>query len=281
MDVRERETADAAERLRAWYTRGVTHSLPHAEQVEQAIAPLRASLLDHPIYAAVDSLERLRVFVADHVFAVWDFMALVKRLQRDLTCVEVLWAPPSDPFLARFINEVVLVEESDALPGGPTSHVELYRRAMDEVTADASAFDTYLTCLRRGVRPREALTTAEAPPHVRSFVEATLHVAEHGSTVEVLAAFLFGREDVIPDMFRRLLVRWHGVDTPAFALYLERHVTIDGEAHGPLARSALERLLTASGGQASVEQAVAAATQAIQARMSLWNGVHEAVLALP
>lgn len=253
--------------------------LPHALRVEAALAPLRASLLDHPVYASVDSVARLRTFMADHVFAVWDFMALVKRLQRDFTCVDVLWRPPLDPLLARFVNEVVLVEETDALPGGPSSHLELYRRAMGEVGADASTFDAFLSALRRGVTPDETMATVGAPPHVRSFVNATLRVAEHGSPVEVLAAFLFGREDVIPDMFRRLLLRWHGIDTPAFALYLERHVTIDGDAHGPLARAALERLLAVSGRLDAVEQAISAAERAIQERISLWSGVHGAVTA--
>jgi len=253
--------------------------LPHAEQVERALAPFRASLLDHPIYANVDSVPRLRAFMADHVFAVWDFMALVKRLQRELTCVDVVWLPPRDPILARFVNEVVLVEESDLLPGGPSSHLDLYLRAMDEVGADPRPFRSFLGDIERGTSPAQALVSSAIPEHVRAFVASTLRIAEQGSVVEVLAAFLFGREDVIPDMFRRLLARWQGVEAPAFALYLERHVTVDGETHGPLARKALERLLARSGGPVATDRAVAAATKAIQSRIALWNAVLEQLMA--
>jgi len=245
---------------------------PLAARVEAALAPRRSALVAHPLYAAVDSVPRLRRFMGEHVFAVWDFMCLLKRLQRELTCVDVLWRPPPDPVLARFVNEVVLVEESDAVLGGPTSHLELYRRAMGEVEADGRAFDLFLAALTRGAAPGAALVAASAPAHVRRFVEGTLEVAQRGTVLEVLACFLLGREEVIPDMFRRLLARWSGPDAPAFAVYLERHIAVDGDSHGPLARAALERALERAG-DAAIDVAVAAGARAIEARLALWDGV--------
>ncbi len=145
---------------RARYSWGVASSAtpgggptPLARRVEEALAARRRALVAHPLYAAVNSVERLRGFMGDHVFAVWDFMCLLKRLQRELTCVDVLWRPPADPVLARFVNEVVLVEESDAVLGGAMSHLELYRRAMGEVDADGRAFDAFLAALERRVDP--------------------------------------------------------------------------------------------------------------------------------
>ena len=86
------------------------------DTLRTALAPLRDQLLNHPIYASVNTLPRLRCFMRYHVFAVWDFMCLAKRLQRDLTSLDVLWLPPARPALARFINSLILAEETDLDP---------------------------------------------------------------------------------------------------------------------------------------------------------------------
>src|SRR4051812_36018148 len=87
------------------------------EELRSAIEPARARLVAHPLYDAVSSVPRLRQFMGVHVFPVWDFMCLAKRLQRDFTSMEPLWRPPAHPELARFINGVIHGEESDV---GPT-----------------------------------------------------------------------------------------------------------------------------------------------------------------
>jgi len=99
------------------------------ERLRSTLAPLREKLLAHPMYAEVNSLQRLQAFMQMHVFAVWDFMSLVKRLQNELTCSRLPWTPPGRAQIARFANEVVLGEESDLGPDGrPVSHFELYLR---------------------------------------------------------------------------------------------------------------------------------------------------------
>ena len=104
----------------------VLSAVQRFEQLRDALSPLRHALLNHPIYAEVDSLSRLREFMEMHVFAVWDFMSLVKRLQSQLTCNSLPWIPPVSARIARFTNEVVLGEESDLGPDEkPISHFEL------------------------------------------------------------------------------------------------------------------------------------------------------------
>ena len=87
-----------------------------SKQVRDHLVTLRAGLLDHPIYAEVASVEDLKRFMEDHVFAVWDFMSLLKRLQQDLTCTKVPWFPADNARAARLINDIVIGEETDVDP---------------------------------------------------------------------------------------------------------------------------------------------------------------------
>lgn len=246
------------------------------DSLRREIAGLREGLLAHPIYTAVDSPERLRRFMEGHVFAVWDFMSLAKRLQRELTCVDLPWTPPRSPAAARFINELVTAEESDLGPEGvPMSHFELYLTAMAEVGASTAPVRRFVRAIGEGARSDVALAAAAAPPAVGAFVTETLACAQGATTVEVAAAFLFGREDVIPEMFERLLERWDEGAVPHFRYYLRRHIDLDGEAHGPLA----ERLLKDIAGDDTEAWRLTtrAARRAIGARIGLWDRLLESL----
>src|SRR6266481_9035504 len=175
------------------------------EQDRYCLNTLRAQLLEHPVYAEVASVSDLRRFMEDHVFAVWDFMSLLKRLQQDLTCTKVPWFPADNARAARLINDIVIGEETDVDPDGSyVSHLDLYLRAMGDIGASTRQFDRFRALVLVGVPVEVALAQIGAPPHVRAFVAHTMALANTGSTEEVLAAFFYGREDIIPEMFRRL-----------------------------------------------------------------------------
>src|SRR6202021_2290312 len=175
-------------------------------QYSDRLAALRAGLLGHPVYGEVSSVEDLRRFMEDHVFAVWDFMSLLKRLQQDLTCTKVPWFPVDNTRAARLINDIVAGEETDVDPDGSyVSHLDLYLRAMADVGASTRQFDAFRSLARVGTSVEAAMVRSGVSPHVQAFVAHTMRLAQSGSTEEVLAAFFYGREDIIPDMFRRLL----------------------------------------------------------------------------
>src|SRR6266446_4784360 len=238
------------------------------ETLRNKFAPLHDALLKHPIYAEVDSLSRLREFMQIHVFAVWDFMSLVKRLQHELTSNSLPWMPPLRSRIARFANEVVLGEESDLGPDGkPVSHFELYMQAMDEIGADTTLIKSFMSQIDLGAQWEDVLEEMNVPPGVVDFVNETLRCAIQGSLVEVASFFFFGREDVIPEMFERLLKSWGNAkaEVPHFAYYLERHIELDGDSHGPWARE----MLTALAGQSDSnwKEATSAAERAITSRI--------------
>ncbi len=239
--------------------------------IESRIAPLRARLTAHPLYASLRTERHLRTFMQSHVFAVWDFMSLLKALQSRLTCVDVPWVPTQFPESRRFINEIVLGEESDQFEGRATSHFELYLDAMRESGADTSAIEALLASIRSG---SFSISTVAAPAAAKQFVAATFRIIDQGSLPAMAAAFTFGREDVIPDIFRELvhdLNRKFGGQFSKFAWYLERHIEVDGEDHGPLS---LRMVADLCGDDDSLwQQAATAAEQAIEARLALWDGI--------
>lgn len=241
--------------------------------VAVTLSEVRAELLRHPIYKAMSTPESVRIFMQHHVFAVWDFMSLLKRLQQDLTCTAVPWLPPERPHFARFINEIVLGEETDEDGrGGFASHFDLYLEAMEEVGADIRPIRAFIRALKAKANPHDALKEVDAPESVRQFVKGTLDLAGIGGTHQVCASFFFGREDIIPDMFQVLVdeLNERGQSADRLTYYLNRHIELDGDEHGPLAEKLLAALC--DGEPHKVREADEVAVTSLQSRILLWDG---------
>lgn len=218
-----------------------------------------------------------------HVFAVWDFMSLLKGLQQRLCCVTVPWLPTAHAAGSRMINEIVLGEETDADGrGGHCSHFELYHHAMLQFGADTARIDALLDQLRSGRSVREGLQTVRAAEPVRQFVEQTFEIIDSGELVRIASSFTFGREDLLPGVFQRIvdeLSRQSGGGLDEFQFYLRRHVELDGDEHGPLAEALMNSLC---GNDARLWQsATDAAVKSLESRIVLWDGIHAAVKASP
>lgn len=279
--VRFMDAAITAMLVSAFFARGESPShsprMNSAEQsLEQSIEHDRQVLLDHPIYRRVTDLASLRIFMTSHVFAVWDFMSLAKSLQRSLTCVEVPWLPPRHTGTARLINSIILSEETDEVaPGRVVSHYELYLSAMEEVGASTAPIRSFVDALCAGIAWRDALEAAPIRGATARFVRHTIETSTETAVHEVAAAFLYGREDLVPQMFTRMLGHLESQPDSArcdsFRLYLQRHIDIDTDDHGPSARRMLRDLC---GDDPQLwAQATAAASKALRMRVQLWNGV--------
>ena len=242
---------------------------PSLAQLIEVTSGPRQGLVQHPVYARLSELSALRTFMSAHVFAVWDFMSLLKTLQQRLTCVTVPWLPVADPVCARWVNDIVLGEETDEVrPGEYLSHFELYLEAMREVGAETGP----VLRLVESLRAHHPLETAlgAAPVAARAFVEHTLRQTALG-THEVAAAFLFGREQLLPRVFEHMLEAVRGAPCPSLRLYLERHILLDGGEHGAHAELLLCRLCGSDARK--WHEAERAALGALEARRALWDGV--------
>lgn len=253
------------------------------DQFINQIRPSHEALLKHPVYSQVKDIASLRRFMEFHVFAVWDFMTLLKSLQKQLTCVQIPWSPLSDTLSARFVNEIVLAEETDEVQKGYyASHFELYLKAMEEVGADTAHIQDFLHVLKTGwgATPEQALTPLPIPEPIKKFVTTTVEFS-YQSTHEVAAVFLFGREEVIPSMFRQVLDEMEnsrGLPCPSFRLYLQRHIHLDETEHAPMGRKLLANLCEDD--EEKWREAFAAASRAIDARYAFWDGVVASMSAL-
>ena len=243
----------------------------------------RERLVRHRIYGLVNSAARLRRFMESHVFAVWDFQSLLKAMQQRLTCTSIPWVPTPDAEARRLVNEIVLDEESDALPeGGSASHFELYLHGMRNAGADTGPIDRMIETLRAGVSQGgksvatvvgDAMREAGAPEAAQAFVRHSFAVIESGSTHGIVAAFTYGREDVIPDMFRGLVSSLASRD-PAwerFHWYLDRHIEADDEKHAPVCRRIMARLC--GDDPAKWAEASRMARACVEARIALWDAI--------
>jgi pyrroloquinoline quinone (PQQ) biosynthesis protein C len=230
-------------------------------------------LVEHPIYQRVRDEDSLRCFMRSHVFCVWDFMSLLKALQRQLACVSVPWLPTTDAESRRLINEIVLDEESDALPDGNyLSHFELYLQAMAQCEADTRPIRALLSTLQQGATVEEVMAGIELPTGVRDFVTFTMQVACSGQLHRIAAAFTYGREDVIPAMFQELVRSLTEQDSERwslFLLYLKLHIHHDGDRHAPMSLALVQRLCGES--PRLWHEAQETARQALQARLRLWD----------
>ncbi len=253
------------------------HATTHARRHDRHA--LGAQLLLHPLYAELASPEAIRVFMRSHAFAVWDFQSLLKALQRELTCVTVPWLPTHDPESRRLVNQLVLEEESDAVPGGGhLSHFELYLRAMTECGADTGPVMALVDGLRGGASLEVALARSGAPEAVTAFVTATLAVAASQKPHVIAATFAHGREGIIPDMFRHVVAQlWEREPTQwgTFRYYLERHITHDADEHGPMTEALVGRLC--GDDELRWLEAESAVNDALAARLALWDAVLDEV----
>ncbi len=249
---------------------------PQLEKIQQAIEPLRQQIVNHKVYSIINTTEDLNIFMQYHVFAVWDFMSLLKALQTNLTCTTAPWFPVGNAETRYLINEIVLGEESDVDQAGVRkSHFELYLEAMQQSGANTEAISHFLEVLKTAGDLQLAFEKAKVPQAVQDFVGFTFSTINSGKMHLQSAVFTFGREDLIPNMFLSIvndLSQKFPDSISIFKYYLERHIEVDGDHHSHLALQMTENLCKDD--ESFWTEAEAAVKEALQQRIGLWDGVY-------
>lgn len=244
--------------------------------INKAIEAEKQLLLNHSLYAKIKTVDDLHRFLEFHVYAVWDFMSLLKALQQKLTCTTTPWFATPNPQTRYLINEIVLAEESDlALDGRRLSHFEMYLEAMDSCGADISGISTFIKSIQNSESIFDAIADAELPEGVKSFLNFTFEVIADGQPHKIASAFTFGREDLIPSMFTEILRHFErqmpDLNLRPLVYYFERHIELDADEHGPMAMRMVYELCQDD--PVKWAEAEQISKEALKRRIGLWDAI--------
>lgn len=248
-------------------------------QIEEHLSALRENLKNHNLYYHLSEVDDIKIFMEKHVYAVWDFMSLLKALQQELTCISIPWKPSKNANTARFINEIVLGEETDVNEKGvPKSHFEMYIDAMNEVGANTKKILNLVTSTNSIQDIIHSIKSADLKKAEKEFLEFTFKTIETNEVHKIAAAFTFGREDLIPDMFLAIIDKSnnnHENKFPKLTYYLNRHIELDGDEHGPLSLKMISELC--GDNEDKWNDVLETSVEALQKRIGLWNEITEEI----
>ena len=250
-------------------------------KINNSIQPQKELLLHHSLYNKVKSVEDLHCFLENHIYAVWDFMSLLKALQSKLTCTTTPWFATTNPQTRYLINEIVVAEESDlTIDGQRSSHYEMYIEAMKACGANTAGIEHFLSEVNSLKNIFVAIKKSNLHPNIKAFLDFTFRVIEEGKSHEIAAAFTFGREDLIPSMFTAILKNFQtnfpDTDLSKLIYYFERHIELDADDHGPMAMKMITELCGTDAQRWSDVEEVS--KMALDKRIGLWDAIEESLI---
>ena len=250
------------------------------QTINHRILPYKENLLNHSLYIHIKTVDDLNCFLENHVFAVWDFMSLLKALQTKLTCTSTPWIPVGNPEIRYLINEIVVAEETDVdQKGNRKSHFELYTEAMEASGANTTPIRNFLEDVVTTKNIFVSIKQSDLHPNVKEFLDFTFRVIEEGDAHQIAAAFTFGREDLIPEMFTAILKKFQenfpDKDLSKLIYYFERHIELDADEHGPMAMKMIDELCENDAKKWQEVEDIS--ILALQKRIGLWNAIEEVI----
>lgn len=246
--------------------------------VSQNLEPLKNKLRNHTLYSNIRTIEDLKIFSNAHVYAVWDFMSLLKFLQINLTSLSIPWFPSKKTSTAKLINEIVAGEETDEdQNGNPVSHFEMYIESIEAFGLNSTNILKNLNTLKNLKTIDDDIDKLDIKDYIKDFLKFTFSVIKRGKIHEVASVFTFGREDLIPDMFIPLIegINSDNNDLNKLIYYFKRHIEVDGDMHGPMSMEMLSFLC--DNDPVKISESTSIAKKALLSRIALWEGIENEI----
>jgi len=250
------------------------------DSIQNKIKDHRNKLLEHKLYSNIETINDLQVFTENHIYAVWDFMSLLKALQIRLTCTKTPWLPNNNSQTAYLINEIVLAEETDINQVGERkSHYELYLDAMIDIGAKTEKPVEIINEIANSENIFNAIENINIHPNIKNFLNFTFSVIDEGKPHKIAAIFTFGRENLIPNMFNEILREFEKNvsegDISKLIYYFERHIELDEDEHGPMALEMVSML--AENDPIKWKEIEDISIEALEKRILLWDAINEQI----
>ena len=251
------------------------------QTINERIQSQKEALLQHSLYNKVQTISDLHLFLESHIYAVWDFMSLLKALQSQLTCTTTPWFATKNTEIRYLINEIVLAEETDlTLDGKHQSHFEMYIEAMESCGADTREINVFLEDVFETKNVFVSIKKSHLHPNIKAFLDFTFRVIDEGKSHKIAAAFTFGREDLIPSMFTEILKNFQAnfpeTDLSKLIYYFERHIELDADEHGPMAMQMISELCGKD--ESKWKEVSAISIVALEKRIGLWDAIEEMIV---
>lgn len=242
---------------------------------------LREQLANHSLYCAINNKHKLKIFMEHHVYAVWDFMSLIKAMQNHIAPTTIPWIPPKNSYFANYINQIVLEEESDRelakdTHRTSTSHFESYVDAMKEVGGNTFLITNFINSVNdKGLDL--TLDNEHIPVPAKQFMTFTFDIIKQNQLHLLATALAYGREVLVPLLFRSLQqgIQISEKEAPNLYAYLNRHIQLDEQEHGPIVMRMLQDLC--AGSDIKKAESLEVAELALVTRLNFWDGIYQAL----
>ena len=248
--------------------------MENLEIYKKELSQLKKSIRKHTLFSNKLTNRQIAIFMESHIYSVWGFMSLLKSLQYGLSSNNLPWIPTSNTTngLVNFINEIVLSEESEYIKGvGFTSHFEIYLLAMKKIGAKANEIKKLIKNIEKNKKYKDAILDIKINKEVKDFLDFDIKTSQSNSLPKIIGGFTLAREQVIPNMFEYIIPAIKDKKSAKyFITYLKRHITIDGDRHGPLATRLLKIICTSNNDMCI---AYKSGIKSLRLRLKVWDKV--------